>query len=200
MQTWLNPVSLGNLVYWGAVAVWGLPEVAGAFRRRRTVHRQDAVDKDRGSYFLLVAALWVGFFIAGYISRSVPEANLGWNRPVIQAVAAAVILLGVAFRWNAIRILGRYFTQDVAVSANQQLVQAGPYRLIRHPAYTGTLIVAVGFGLGMVNGLSLMAAVTGFLIGHLYRIHVEERALAALIGPPYLDYMRRTKRLIPFIF
>lgn len=191
---------ISKAAYWGAFILWGSIEIVGAFTLRHNVKRQDASDKDRGSIIFIVLCLWVGTFLAGDFSRSIPQANLGWDASALQFLAAIVILGGIIFRQHAIRTLGRYFTQDVAVSAGQEIVQTGPYKLIRHPAYTGTLLSVTGIALGMNNGLSLAAAAAGFLVGHLYRIRVEEPALIASVGKPYEDYMRRTKRLIPFIF
>jgi protein-S-isoprenylcysteine O-methyltransferase Ste14 len=192
--------TLSNMAYWGAFALWGLLELAGAFTQRRNAKRRDASDKDRGSIFLIIASLWAGLLLAGYASQSVLQVRWNWNPAQAKVFAAVVILLGILLRQYAIRILGRYFTQDVAVSKGQQLVQTGPYRFIRHPAYTGTLISVIGIALGMTNWLSLTAAAAGFLIGHLYRIRVEEQALIAYVGKSYEEYMRRTKRLIPFVF
>jgi protein-S-isoprenylcysteine O-methyltransferase Ste14 len=103
-------------------------------------------------------------------------------------------------RWYAIWTLGRYFTRDVAVSAEQQVVQRGPYRAIRHPAYSGTFLTMLGVGLAVTNWASLAVLLTGVLLGHLYRVHVEEKALMQTIGQPYIDYMRRTRRFIPLVF
>jgi len=192
--------TIARLPYWGAFALWGLLEIAGAFILRRNLRRHGTPDKDRGSILWIMACLWAGLFLAGTISQNVPRYGLGWDPSLGNALAAIVILSGIAFRQYAIRTLGRYFTQDVAVSAGQQIIQTGPYRLIRHPAYTGTLVSVMGIALGMANWLSLAAAAAGFFIGHLYRIHVEEQALVALAGKPYEEYMRRTKRLIPFVF
>jgi len=111
-----------------------------------------------------------------------------------------LILLGLALRWYAIWKLGRYFTRDVAVSSDQPVVQSGPYRFIRHPAYSGTLLTMVGIGLAMTNWASLIAIIVCTLIGHLYRVSVEEQALSKTIGQPYIEYMRHTKRFIPFVF
>ncbi|OGO08113.1 MAG: hypothetical protein A3K46_01060 [Chloroflexi bacterium RBG_13_60_9] len=192
--------TIAEIAYWGAFALWGLIEVAGAFVLRRNLRRQEAADKDRGSILGIIACLWAGLFLAGYVSREIPQAGLGLNPALARTLAAIIILLGIAFRQHAIRTLGRFFTQDVAVSAGQAIIQTGPYRLIRHPAYTGTLISVMGIGLGMINWLSLAAAAAGFLIGHLFRIRIEEQALLETVGKSYADYMRRTKRLIPFLF
>ena len=50
------------------------------------------------------------------------------------------MMLGVVLRWFAIWKLGRYFTRDVAVSSDQEVVQSGPYRFIRHPAYSWNIL------------------------------------------------------------
>jgi protein-S-isoprenylcysteine O-methyltransferase Ste14 len=111
-----------------------------------------------------------------------------------------LILLGGALRWWAILTLGHYFTFDVAVRVSQPVVQSGPYRLIRHPAYSGTLLVLLGIGLALANWASIVAILTGVLIGLRYRVRVEEQALIDGLGQPYVDYMRHTKRFVPFIF
>ena len=133
------------------------------------------------------------------LSRRAPFADLDWNQPITVTLATILLLAGVAFRQYAIRTLGRFFTNDLAVSADQQVIQEGPYRLIRHPAYSGTLLSALGAGLGMTNWLSLLTVIGCFAIGLNYRIRIEESAMSALIGQPYVDYMQRTKRLIPHI-
>jgi protein-S-isoprenylcysteine O-methyltransferase Ste14 len=105
-----------------------------------------------------------------------------------------------ALRWWAIITLGRYFTIDVAVRSTQSVVQSGPYRFVRHPSYTAVLIMLLGVGLALANWASLVAMLAGGLIGLLYRVRVEERALVEALGQPYVDYMRHTERFIPFMF
>ena len=92
-----------------------------------------------------------------------------------------------------------YFV-DVATQAGQTVVQDGPYRFIRHPAYSGTLLALLGIGLTLGNWLALLVVLGGGVAGHLYRAHVEEQALVAALGEPYRAYMRRTRRFIPFVW
>ncbi|MGH2480827.1 MAG: methyltransferase family protein, partial [Ktedonobacteraceae bacterium] len=80
------------------------------------------------------------------------------------------------------------------------IVSTGPYRFLRHPSYTGVLLLVGGIGITLGNWLSLLIILAGVLIGLLYRISVEEKALRTFLGQPYEEYMRRTKRLIPFLF
>jgi protein-S-isoprenylcysteine O-methyltransferase Ste14 len=100
----------------------------------------------------------------------------------------------------AIKVLGRSFTTSVAVAPEQTVIETGPYRLIRHPSYTGILTTLLGLGLSLTsNWLSLIIIMGCALIGFSYRIRVEEHILQEYLGQRYQDYMRRTKRLIPFV-
>jgi protein-S-isoprenylcysteine O-methyltransferase Ste14 len=86
------------------------------------------------------------------------------------------------------------------VSPDQQVVQHGPYRLIRHPAYTGTFLTMLGVGLVVTNWASLICLLLCVFFGHIYRVNIEEQALIQTIGQPYIEYMRRTKRFIPRVY
>jgi len=108
------------------------------------------------------------------------------------------MLAGIALRWYAVWVLGASFTVDVSTRPGQAVVEAGPYRWIRHPSYTGGLLTILGLLVCCDNWASLAAVVIA-LAGYAYRIRIEERALAGDLGAPYRDYMRRTKRLIPFV-
>jgi protein-S-isoprenylcysteine O-methyltransferase Ste14 len=105
----------------------------------------------------------------------------------------------MAFRYYCMRVLGRYFTFNVAVHSGQTVVEAGPYRYIRHPSYTGALITVVGLGLVLGNWAGMIALVACVGIGYAYRIRVEESALVLALGEPYRNYMLRTRRLVPFL-
>jgi protein-S-isoprenylcysteine O-methyltransferase Ste14 len=107
---------------------------------------------------------------------------------------------GMALRLYSISLLGRYFTFEVAVHADQPVIEAGPYRYIRHPSYTGALITVTGLGLSLGNWAGLIALLGCMIAAYSYRIPIEESALVAVLGEPYEKYTRRTHRLIPYIF
>jgi protein-S-isoprenylcysteine O-methyltransferase Ste14 len=181
-----------------ACAVWIAPEVIGMIKQRAAVARSEALAQDRGSMGILIGLQWIGlalnFALAWVIWTAIP-----WQRVALFVCGVSLILLGVALRWYAIRTLGTYFTRDVAVSASQQVVRRGPYRWIRHPAYSGTFLTMTGVGLAMTNWASLAVLLVCVLIGHVYRVRIEEQALMRSIGQPYVDYMRHTRRFIPGI-
>lgn len=149
---------------------------------------------------ILIGLQWVGLALNFLLGALFPAAAIRGPRTALFLLGVTLILLGVALRWYAIWTLGRYFTRDVAVSADQKIVQKGPYRSIRHPAYSGTFLTMLGVGLAMTNWASLVTLLTCVFLGHMYRIHVEEKALIQTIGQPYIEYMHHTRRIIPLVF
>ncbi len=164
------------------------------------VSRNADLIQDRGSLVILLGLQWTGLALNFLLAWLLPAAAISWQRTALFFVGETCILLGVALRWYAIRVLGRFFTRDVAVSPDQQVVQRGPYRLIRHPAYSGTFLTMLGVGLAMTNWASLICLLALVFLGHFYRVRIEEKALIRTIGQPYLEYMRRTRRFIPWVF
>jgi protein-S-isoprenylcysteine O-methyltransferase Ste14 len=154
--------------------------------------------QDRLSGPALIAGIGLAVGLGIRAAIFVPRAAITFARPEIFALGLIVALAGIAFRWYAIARLGRFFTTRVMVASDQTVVDTGPYRLVRHPSYTGALLTVFGVLLSNTNWLTLacfLLAIPGFA----YRIAVEEKALASGLGQPYRDYMRRTKRLIPYV-
>jgi protein-S-isoprenylcysteine O-methyltransferase Ste14 len=155
--------------------------------------------RDRGSHLALLATVSAGIIAAfGFVFGS-PATAIAWHQHVLFWIGIAVMLAGLVFRWYAIHSLGRFFTRTVATRAGQYVVDSGPYRLIRHPSYTGGLLMFLGTGVAMTNWAALLAIMAGAVVGYWYRVRIEERALCADLGQPYRDYMLRTKRFIPHV-
>jgi protein-S-isoprenylcysteine O-methyltransferase Ste14 len=98
-----------------------------------------------------------------------------------------------------LRVLGEYFTGDVRAREGQPVITTGAYRFVRHPSYTAGLIMFAGIGLACANAISIAALLVIPFSIYLYRVSVQERALAEAIGEPYLAYMRARKRFIPYV-
>jgi protein-S-isoprenylcysteine O-methyltransferase Ste14 len=187
-----------TIVFAIAVLIWYVPDRISAYWLRST-RDPSAHQRDRGSYFVLIGSIVLGGGVGFLLAIAWTDAAIPWFRPQVTVAGIVLILLGGGLRWWAILTLGRYFTFDVAVRSTQKVVQTGPYRLIRHPAYSGTLLSLLGIGLALANWASLAAILAGAIFGLLYRVRVEEQALIDALGQPYVDYMRHTKRFIPFI-
>ncbi len=193
-----NPRAAG--IFLAACLIWNVPEMIGAIKQMAKVSRKEASVQDRGSMGILIGLQWVGIALNFLLAGLFQAAAITWHRTALFLLGVTLILLGVALRWYSIWTLGYYFTRDVAVSADQKVVQTGPYRYIRHPAYSGTFLTMLGVGLAMTNWASLVALLMFVLPGHMYRVRVEEKALSQTIGQPYVEYMHRTKRFIPLVF
>jgi protein-S-isoprenylcysteine O-methyltransferase Ste14 len=106
---------------------------------------------------------------------------------------------GIAYRQYAIAVLGRYFSGVIGVQKEQKVIDSGPYRLIRHPSYTGVLIFLAGMGVALLSWAAVIVNVAIFAIAYGYRIFVEEKVLIRELGTSYVEYIKRTKRVIPYI-
>ncbi len=179
-----------------ASLLWWVPETLLTRLRRP---RAGAHVDDRHSGTAVMAGIWLGALGSWVAAFRAPQFAMPVDRPYLFAGGIALMLAGIAFRWYAIRVLGRYFTVVVAVQQEHAIVQQGPYRLIRHPSYSGSLLTIFGYGLVFTNWLSLLLALLFPLLGYWYRMHVEEQALLSALGPDYQEYMKRTKRIIPFV-
>jgi protein-S-isoprenylcysteine O-methyltransferase Ste14 len=158
--------------------------------------------RDRGTralnFALIVAAIEGANVLTSVTAKHSPLRIAGPGVHGWPLVAGLVIIwLGLVIRVWAIVVLGRWFRTTVEVESGQAVVTRGPYRWVRHPSYTGLMLVAAGFGLafGTWPGLVLCLVLPAFAL--LRRIQVEETELTRVLGDPYRAYRDRTKRLIP---
>ncbi len=178
--------------------IWLVFEISLVIRDR--IRGRGKTARDRGTrnfnFIAITIGLTAGGFANGYSLFFFPG---GRTIPVFWA-GFAVMSLGLALRIYAIAILGKSFRTTVEIHENQKVVKKGPYRFIRHPSYTGLILMCCGYGVALQNWLSLILAVSFPLAAILYRIHVEEAVLAESIGEEYKEYRRHTKKLIPWVW
>jgi len=153
--------------------------------------------EERGnlSFWLILPGFLTAFFASPlewmYLAPVLP-------RPAaLQTIGCVLFLAGVALAVWAQRSLGSSYRTPLAVQGGQALIDSGAYRFVRHPAYTGQLLMALGVALGYSSVIGLGAILILLIPGLAYRVHVEERLLAARLGEAYAAYMRRTRRMIP---
>jgi protein-S-isoprenylcysteine O-methyltransferase Ste14 len=160
--------------------------------------RPGSRNRDRLSRYLIIAGMLAAFALAWAATR-LHVLDMATFRPQVFYLGLGLMLSGLAFRWVAIRQLGQFFIPEVAIQPGQRLMDRGLYHYLRHPSYTGTFMTLLGYGLALTNWLSLavMLIVPGVVYG--FRMRVEEAALAEAFGEEYRAYMRRTRRLIPFV-
>ncbi len=150
------------------------------------------------SFWLIALGMIGGFFLSPveylYFPAFLPRP--AW----IQIPALLLTILGAALFVWARRTLGEAYSGHVSVAEGQRLVQDGPYRFFRHPAYAGYLWISLGLAVGYSSLAGLAALLLALLPAVIYRIRVEDKMLAEHFGAQFADYARRTKRLIPGIW
>ena len=118
----------------------------------------------------------------------------------VTPLAVGLFAAGLVLRWWAIITLGRFFTVDVTIEQDHELVERGPFRWVRHPSYTGVLVAFIGWALTWRNWAIMAVVLVPIFVAFWRRMNVEEDALRAALGQRYAEYMKRTKRLLPFIY
>jgi protein-S-isoprenylcysteine O-methyltransferase len=157
-----------------------------------------ATGKDRFTLPLLWAVIGISIFAAFFLRDAFPQGKLPHPR-TFYIIGLILFVVGLIIRWASIIYLARFFTVNVAIAEDHQLITTGPYRYVRHPSYTGTLLIFLGFGLCLLNIFSLAAMFLPIAAAFLWRMHVEEAALRAALVK-YAAYAANTKRLIPFLY
>ena len=155
--------------------------------------------QDGGSIGVLLLGVAAGFVAAVRLARLGPG-TLPGPPAVLLGTGLALMWAGLALRAWAIHHLRGLFRAIVVIQPDHRLVTTGPYRLLRHPSYTGALLAAVGFGVALSHWTSLLAVLAGWTVGIAYRIRVEEAALRSAFGAAYDEYSARTRRLIPLLY
>jgi protein-S-isoprenylcysteine O-methyltransferase len=186
-----------SVVFWVACTLWVAPEIIAA-KLKRSPHSSNL--RDRGSLKLIAFLWWLGISADVLLSIFLPQTNWVRARAEIFTAGICLMMAGTAFRWYSAAVLGKYFTFDVSIQSGHALIQRGPYRYIRHPSYTGALVTLTGFGLTLGNWAGLIIGLLCLGSAYAYRIPIEEAALLGFVGEPYSQYVKKTWRLVPFVF
>ena len=192
-----DPLALDNFA--ATLLVFGAPvgSMLVEHRRFRGDIRRRWSDP---TYWQLQAWQLAGLLLGIFLAKEAQGAALPGNEWIWPVLGCVVGLAGVVLRWWAIRTLGVHFTRNLQIAADHQVVTDGPYRQLRHPSYTGAILMFTGVGIGLGNALSLAACLVLPAIGFVRRIPHEEALLSAELGEPYAAYAGRTRRLIPGIW
>jgi len=185
------------LLILGLGLAFGASEIGLALIRRS--NRVRARSHDRGT----LAAVWIAVvvsIVAAITIRSTVQFGSfeleGWT----EGLALTLFALGIGLRWWAIFVLGRFFTVDVAIHEGHELVRRGPYRILRHPSYTGSLLTFFGLGMLLQSWPALLVAILPIAAMLRQRIHVEEHVLEKHFGAAWVSHSARTWLLVPGVW
>ena len=155
--------------------------------------------QDRGSLLILWIVIATSITACQWFSET-HAPNMFGGANALKTAGVIVMVIALIIRWSAIFTLGKSFSSNVAIQDSQQIVRAGLYRFVRHPSYLGLLLAFLAVGLHSRNWISFVIVLVAPTVALLYRIHVEEAALAQAFGEDYAAYSKTTKRLVPGVY
>ncbi len=177
-------------------AIWFISEIL--LNRLLRSGTNNIKNYDRGS----LRIIWITIGVAnslGIIFTIIFKIPIS-NFPIVPYLGLLTIIIGMILRFISIWTLGRLFTVDVAIQDNHKIKTDGVYRLIRHPSYSGSILSFIGFGISLNSWISLLIISILIIVAMLNRVKIEEALLIKQFGTDYSDYMKRTYRLIPWIY
>jgi protein-S-isoprenylcysteine O-methyltransferase Ste14 len=129
-----------------------------------------------------------GLLTRQVVPRGIPERLAG----------VSITMLGLSLSVCARKYLGRYWSSRPAIKVDHKLIRTGPYRLVRHPIYTGILVGFLGTAIAMGRVWALLLVLV-ILCSFLLKIRAEEKLLLEEFGEAYSQYKKEVKALIPFV-
>lgn len=166
-------------------------------------HREKKNSSDNGTVWLVLLA-WIGSItISPYFRSKNFSANIrNLLLPhIVYYLGIALIILGIFIRCFAVWTLKQAFTHSVQTTQDQHLIQKGLYRIVRNPAYTGSILSLMGVALAYRHVFAPLCVLGICLFCYGVRIQVEEAVLRNRFQKEFSEYCRKTKfRLIPYVY
>jgi protein-S-isoprenylcysteine O-methyltransferase Ste14 len=180
-----------------AISVFTMSYTQPNLPSTQEVENKGSRDKKSAHFIMLAAVICSAFPVidAAYIQKQLPLFDHSAT-----LLGIGLMIFGIGYRWYSIRVLGEFFTAQVEIKANHQLIQHGPYKRLRHPSYTGAFVAIMGMSIFFHSWIGAILCFFIFFPAYIYRIKVEEEALLDQFGSDYVDYQSRTARLFPFIY
>jgi protein-S-isoprenylcysteine O-methyltransferase Ste14 len=155
------------------------------------VATDDARGEDRGTVRLNAMARTAAVAVALLVPVQLGEVGL-------RVAGLVLFVTGFAFRLAAIHQLGRFYSHKVRRADGHRVIDSGPYRMVRHPAYLGVITAHLGFALVFASVYSVAAVLLLVVPAFVWRIRVEEPVLMSI--PGYAEYASSHARLVPGVW
>jgi len=167
------------IIYW----------IVAAFGVKRTVEKQAGWWR----ILVLLIAMAIAFFMINH------DATLWPYTLTIGIIADIVTLIGLIIILWARTILGGNWSTAAVLKEDHELIQSGPYRYVRHPIYSGLLLMVLGVAIFYGRAIFFVAFAVSFIISWL-RAREEEKLLTRHFPEKYPNYTVIDKAFIPFVF
>ncbi|MBB5537843.1 protein-S-isoprenylcysteine O-methyltransferase Ste14 [Rhizobium giardinii] len=195
----VSVAAAGEIVWMIGIVVWYViryPFERRAKRVRIVSHRRSGLDRFALASALFGLAILPAFYVVTGIPRAADYPAHSWAI----FVGASMFALAMWIFRRTHKELGRNWSVTLEIRDRHELVCGGPYALIRHPMYTSFLLMGLGQAFLLSNWIAGPAGIIGFAVLFFARADKEERMMLEIFGSRYRDYMRRTKRIIPYLY
>ncbi|HVP35901.1 MAG TPA: isoprenylcysteine carboxylmethyltransferase family protein [Terriglobales bacterium] len=175
---------------------------AGVFFLRKKPKTGRTQKRDRSSLIGLFIQI-IGFFIVWVMRRPIPSDLLPFGKAVETILAIITVGFSVSSAWMvsaAVLVLNRQWSLGAQLIEGHRLVTTGPYKLVRHPIYSGMLGLMLATALALSRWIAIIPATILFVAGAVIRISSEEKLLRQSFGQEFEDYVRKVPMLIPRCF
>jgi protein-S-isoprenylcysteine O-methyltransferase Ste14 len=191
--------TLAKIIWLGFGVAWFLLRLRPGRRARKTPVRYSA--RDLREFALLGASLTgLGIVPCLYLALHVPRSADYALVPVLSYLGIAVDLACLWLFYRTHRDLGHNWSVSLDLRERHTLVTTGVYGLVRHPMYSGFWLMALAQALLLPNWVAGPAGLVGFGILFFGRVRREEKMMITAFGDEYQSYMRRTARVVPWIY
>lgn len=189
---------LNLILFYSTIFLWTLFELFFTFFKTGTRFEAQLLTRgNRGRNENSLIGLGIVSFIfallkSGHHSILMASDTLVWG--------CGIILGSLFFRWYAIQTLGNFFTADISIYKNHKIVEAGFYKIVRHPQYVFTIVTFLGLSVCCDAGFFRIFIFLFPALGLILKMVSEEKLLTISLGKKYENYKRRTYWIIPYIF
>lgn len=188
------PFSIGlKLAWWSLMLYW-----VWSARRVKAGERREPLSKRLLAYWLplVVAILLLG--PGAWFGHSLLREHFVSHTTTVYSIGLALCASGAALAIWSRHLLGQNWSATVELKQEHELIESGPYRVVRHPIYCGLLLLFSGNAL-MVGDWRGILAVAIVFVSLWRKLRLEETWLAERFGEEYRSYQQRTKALVPAI-
>lgn len=152
---------------------------------------------DKGSRYIIIGSVVCCLLLMN--EQLLP--SIAQLPPFLTYVGILISLAGFVLRIYAVNYLGKNFTLAVQTTDSQQLVDHGPYAIVRNPAYTGSILSILGLSITSLNPFTIIICLILLVVGYSIRLKVEEKALGNHFGKNYEAYCQKVRyRVFPYIW
>ena len=191
------PSDIASLFFEIVCLLWIVSEGIGSNLVPKLRRKGSKIDyRDKGSQYIFTGSIFLSVAISFLFALLKILMLPAW----ITYIGTSLMVLGIVIRQWSVAILGSFFSSTVGIQKGQKIVTTGPYTFVRHPSYTGSFFITMGFGIALQSlaAIIVILCLSSFVFSH--RITLEENVLITEFGNDYIEYSKKTKMLIPYIY